>query len=457
MIASDQLSEAHPSYWWRTREERERSTRLVGFERADFCIVGAGFSGLWTAYWLNRWHPDARIVVIDARFPGFGASGRNTGWLSGKLVGTAEAYVRLGDGGRHLLATAREACRSVPAEVHTLLEELGIDCDAMSSGYLSVARSRAAVGRLKKGLLLEPGGGVEWLEPDALAERVHVAGARGAVYSQYCTVLDPMRLLLGLASYLRKRGVVIFEESPVAARGPALVASADGQVQADSVLWCTETYGELASGRRTRKIVPIEASMAITDPLDEVDRQRIGWRDRVALSTAENNFVYAQLTSDHRIAFGGGGMRYHWGSRLSDHPPTRTEAEELLRSLFPGLSAGVQRTWSGFIGLPRDGLPSLQFDRATGRGAVGGYAGHGLAGSYLAGKALAELAADQEPSPLSQIWRDASPRRWEPEPARWAGIHISMWMFKRADAVEGRNRSDRASLYGRCGQMFTGL
>ncbi len=207
------------SYWWQSRGIPPRRPSLPGSTEADVCIVGAGYTGLWTAYYLKRADPGLRIVVLEASFAGFGASGRNGGWVTATLPGSRARYARHRSGPagvreleRHLRDTVDEVARVCAAE--------GIDAGLVKGGTLTIATSAAQDARLRLRLEQErkwgdDSGIVRYLEKGDLAGRVRVTGAVGALYSPHCARVQPADLVAGLAEVVTRAGVLLYEATPV--------------------------------------------------------------------------------------------------------------------------------------------------------------------------------------------------------------------------------------------------
>ena len=202
------------SFWWdsigglrRTRDPLDRAIEC------DVAIVGGGYTGLWTALELRRADPALDVVVLEREACGFGASGRNGGWLLGELAGNPSPALN-------------EAIRSTVDEAITAIAREGIDCDLVKGGTLSIAVDDVNASRLKDGTgsshepLLNRGG--EWLDAGRLAERVRVAGARGALFDPECARIQPAKLARGLATAAERAGVRIFEDTAVTAIEPRL-------------------------------------------------------------------------------------------------------------------------------------------------------------------------------------------------------------------------------------------
>jgi glycine/D-amino acid oxidase-like deaminating enzyme len=422
---------------------------LPGSRDADVCIVGAGYTGLWTAYYLKRADPALDIVVLDAAFAGFGASGRNGGWLSASLAAPRERLAREA-GGREPVIALQRAMREAVDEVARTLQEEGIDADLVKGGLLRVARSPAQLARLRAELADERdwGAGEEdlrWLEPAEAADRIRVAGTLGAAYSPHCARVQPAKLVRGLAAAVERLGVTIHEATRVHRIEPGAAHTLFGTVRARQVLRATEGFTAGLPGQK-RTWLPMNSSMIVTAPLPDAAWEEIGWSGCETLGDQAHVYVYAQRTADGRIAIGGRGVPYRFGSRTDERgetaPATVRELSRHVTDLFPALNpdVAIEHTWSGVLGVPRDWCASVALDERTGLGHAGGYVGHGVTTASLAGRTLAELVRGEDTQRTRLPWINRRVRGWEPEPVRWLAVRGVYSLYRLADRAENRGR-----------------
>jgi glycine/D-amino acid oxidase-like deaminating enzyme len=463
------------SFWWRARGGfPARRPSLPGPLTADVCIVGGGFTGLWTAYYLKQAQPELDVVVLEAAFAGFGASGRNGGWLTSALPGSRERYAR-GPGGRDAVLDLQRQLRETVDEVARVCAAESIDADLVKGGELAVATSPAQLSRIRAELLGDREWGldekdVQYLGADELAARVRVAGGLGALYSPDCARIQPAKLVTGLAEAVERSGVRIYEATPVtriqpggagsAGAGDARACTVFGDVTARFVLRATEGFTARLPGQR-RTLLPMNSSMIVTEPLSAAAWQEIGWDGRETIGDSAHVYMYAQRTEDGRIAIGGRGIPYRFGSTLDHRGATQPETIDtlgrILRRLFPAASeARIDHAWCGVLGVPRDWCATVALDRATGLGSAGGYTGHGVAASCLAGHTLADLVTG-EPTPRTALpWVNHRTRSWEPEPLRWTGVHGLYALYRAADHTEDQG-SEQTSALARIGDRISGI
>ncbi len=438
------------SYWWRALGGfPPRRPSLPGPTEADVCIVGGGYTGLWTAYYLAGLRPGLRIVVLEAAFAGYGASGRNGGWVTAELPGSRDRYARAAGGAARVAALEAEL-RSTVDEVGRVCAAESIDCDFRKGGRLSVATTPSQLARLRAGLiaLRERGEGddvYQFLTRDETRERVNVAGALGGLYAPASARVQPAALAAGIAAAAERRGAEIYEATPVsliepAGPGQAVARTKFGDVRARSVLRCTEGYTAALPGLR-RALLPMNSHMVVTEPLDGAAWREIGWAACETLSDEAHAYMYAQRTADGRIALGGRGVPYRFASAV-DHlgvtdASTVTALTTVLRRLFPAAAdARIAHAWCGVLGVPRDWCASVTYHPASGLGWAGGYTGHGVAAANLAGRTLADLVAGERSALTTLPWVGHRGRAWEPEPARWAGVHGLYALYRLADRLE---------------------
>jgi glycine/D-amino acid oxidase-like deaminating enzyme len=441
-------------FWWRSLGgPLPQRAPLPGSLEADVAIVGAGYTGLWTAYYLKRARPQLRVVILEAQRSGFGASGRNGGWATGFFSGPPRAYER---GGRGAFAELQRAMFESVDEIARVLDEQRIDADLVKGGHLAVAldaaqaqRLRARAGRLGALGIAPPD--LRELSGDELAQRVRVAGARMALFSPHAARVHPAKLVAGLAQAVERLGVTIYEGTPVRELRPGEARTDGAAVRARWVVRATEGYTASLRGMR-RALVPMNSSMVVTEPLEASAWEEIGWHGAEVLDDAAHVFVYLQRTADGRIAIGGRGVPYRFASRTNGDGHTAAATVDSLRgklqSMFPALAGvEIEHAWSGVLGVSRDWCPSIGADADTGQAWAGGYVGEGVAAANLAGRTLRDLLLGERSALTALPWVGRRPRRWEPEPFRWGAIRGVYSLYRQADRIE--RRSGRASRLAR--------
>jgi glycine/D-amino acid oxidase-like deaminating enzyme len=442
--------------FWHDSLDENWTTRpaLPGDRDADVAIVGAGYTGLWTAYYLSRADPSLRVVVLEREFAGFGASGRNGGWCSA-LYPVSVARLAEQHGESSAVRQHRALQRTVD-EVADVTAREGIDCHWAKGGTVVAARSPLQLERARSEVATARRWGfgeddLALLGPAEAAERIGATSVLGATYSPHCAALHPARLVRGLARVVERCRVTIHEETAVRRIEPGVVTTDQGRVRADVVIRATEGYTAGLPGAR-RDVAPVYSLMIATEPLSDQTWARLGLGQRETFADHRRLVIYGQRTADGRLAFGGRGAPYHWGSKVRPEYDRELDVFAGLRSVlvdvFPAVrSAAITHAWGGPLGVPRDWCPSVGLDRGTGLAWAGGYVGDGVATSNLAGRTLADLVLDRATELTDLPWVNHRSPRWEPEPLRWLGINGARIGVGSADPVE--DRTNRPSLRGR--------
>jgi len=420
---------------------------LAGDTDADVAIVGAGFTGLWTAYYLAEADPTLRIVVLEAETAGFGASGRNGGWCSALFPASLRTLA--GPSGREAALAQHRAMRETVDEVMRVATDEGIDAHLAKGGTIALARSRAQWRRARA----EVAEARRWDRDEddlrLLDRREATAVLRGsrtvgATYTPDCAALHPARLVRGLAAAVERRGVTIHERTRVRAIGPGRAHTADGDVRATTVVRATEGYTPSLNGEE-RRVVPVYSLIIATEPLSPATWDEIGLARRETFTDHRHLIVYGQRTADDRMIFGGRGAPYHLGSRIRPEYD-RDEAVfarlyATLVDLFPVLAGTrVTHAWGGALGIARDWWASVGLDRETGLAWAGGYVGDGVSTTNLAGRTLRDLVLGRDTDLTRLPWVGHRSPDWEREPWRWLGINAGLRAMTLADAEESVTR-----------------
>ncbi|MGE0215550.1 NAD(P)/FAD-dependent oxidoreductase [Mycolicibacterium sp.] len=424
---------------------------LPGSRDADVCIVGAGYTGLWTAYYLKRADPSLRIAVLEARFAGYGASGRNGGWLSGLVPGDRDRMAR--QYGRDGVIAWQRALNDAVDEVIDVAAREDIDAGIVKGGTLEVARNPAQAGRLAAAAEAERRwqvDGIEVLSKTESAQRIRLDGVVAAYHNPHCARIQPARLARGLAETVERLGVDIYERSPVTDIVPGGSVTPWGTVSASVVLRATEGFTAGLPGLK-RRWLPMNSSMIATEPIPADLWADIGWEGRETLGDTAHGFFYAQRTVDDRIAIGGRSVPYRFGSRIDDdgRVPERTIAHlrAVLHAVLPQVAdVPIAHGWCGVLAVPRDWEAGVDFDRASGLGWAGGYVGHGVTATNLAARTLTDLVLGRATELTGLPWVGHRSRRWEPEPLRWLGVRGMYLAYKAADWHEARGRGSTSPI-----------
>jgi len=450
------------SFWYADIGLPDLRPVLDGDTAADICIVGAGYTGLWAAYYLKKADPGLNVIVVEKEFAGFGASGRNGGWLTGGFAWDHKKYLTTGDdaGVRRMV----QAMNGTVDEVIGVAEAEGIDADILRTDELVVATSPAQLVRLRAEIAERQSwdeGDDRVFEIDAAAARarVSVPGIVGGMLVTNVARVQPAKLVRGLAVVVERMGVRIVEGTAVGQISKGLVETDKGKVRAPIVLRCTEGFTTRLPGAR-REWLPLNSAQIVTEPVPQHIWDKIGWQGHEIFGDFGNVYCYCQRTREGRIAVGSRGTPYKLGSGIDDRggPDTVTVARltKILYQHFPDTrELAIDHAWCGVLGVPRDWCATVGLDPATGIGWAGGYVGVGVSTSNLAGRTLADLALGRRSDLVDLPWVNRSVRQWEPEPLRWLGLNGMYSLLHAADAREARGIAAPSKL-GRLGYWLAG-
>ena len=359
---------------------------LPGDCAVDVAVVGAGYTGLWTAYYLLQRAPALRIAILEKETAGFGASGRNGGWCSGIFPASWRRVAR--DGGIETVGRLQVAMNAAVDEVGEVAKREGIDCDYHKGGYVSVARNpaqwiraQAEVENARRWGLGEDT--LALLSKDDAGRRLGASNVLGGTLASHCAAIHPAKLVRGLARVVESRGASLYEGTEVIRIAPGQVMTSRGTVAAETIVVATEGYTPSLPGRH-RDLIPMYSLMVATERLSPDIWARIGLEGRETFSDKRHLRIYGQRTADGRIAFGGRGAPYHFGpgsgrSSIGTPVSTRCSGEPCLTSCrgchatFGSPTRGVGR--SGFrgtgthrfisTGRPGSGLPAAMLATAS--------------------------------------------------------------------------------------------
>jgi glycine/D-amino acid oxidase-like deaminating enzyme len=329
----------------------------------------------------------------------------------------------------------------------------GIDADIVKGGELTVARTPAQRARLDAFATSEaewPEAGTTSLTRAETLDRIRIDGTLGGLHHPHAARIQPAKLVQGLATAVGALGVPIYEGTSVQTIEPRRAVTDRGTVRAQFVIRATEGFTANLKASH-RDWVPLNSSMIATEPLDASVWDDLGWEKRDVVGDMAHVYMYAQRTSDDRIALGGRGVPYRYGSRVDvdGTTPVRTVTQltRILREMFPAArDAAIDHTWSGVLGVPRDWRATVGLDPATGVGWAGGYVGTGVTSTNLAGRTLADLVLGVDSALVRMPWVGHRARPWEPEPLRWLGVSGIYASYRAADRQEARGGTRTAAL-----------
>jgi glycine/D-amino acid oxidase-like deaminating enzyme len=449
------------SLWWDTLPEELTSplgVPLSGDATADVAIVGAGYTGLWTAYYLSLADPTLRVTVLEAEVAGFGASGRNGGWASALFPASLTALARASS--RDAAVRMRRTMNATVDEIGSVAAREGWDIDWHKGGTVVLARTPLQWQHAKDEVADARSWGLgpddlRLLEQDEATSLATATDVIGGTFTPHCGAVHPAKLVRHLARTVAARGVTIHEGTRVTSIEPGFVRTDHGSVRAEIVVRATEAYTPTLEGH-ARTLAPVYSLMLATEPLPEEIWAHIGLSDRPTFADGRNLVIYGQRTADGRLAFGGRGAPYFFGSRITPqqdrNPAVHAALWDVLTDLFPAVSgAAVTHTWGGPLGIARDWWASCGLDRSTGLAWSGGYVGDGVGTANLGGRTLADLILQRDSDLTTLPWVNHASRKWEPEPLRWLGTNVGRRIMTTADVAEARTgkRYRPAALFAR--------
>jgi len=444
---------AQPDLDWPT------APSVDGDESVDVAIIGGGLTGLWTAWAIKQLDPHASVHVYEAEQLGYGASGRNGGWLSSKQIGLRSVLAN-GAGGRAGVVAMNERQKRA---VYEVVDLLGADTiHARRGGALQVARSPSELARLrayidKSRQWSVPEEDLRLLSAEETSERVNMTRLVGGMYSPHCFTVDPARMVASLARLARDAGVELRSSARATAIQSGTFMVGGHTIRAGWTVIATEGYTALQPNQR-RAMLPMNSSMLITEPIAPADWKRIGWSEHEGVSSTAHTYFYGRPTVDGRIAIGGRGTPYNFAGSF-DRPgrvdgKTIEALQATLDDLFPDVSMTPAHAWSGVLGILRDWSPYVDADEEAGVLRVGGYAGQGVTGAYLGGQIAAELVLSRRTELSDSPWVRPLPSKWEPEPLRWIGANALYSVYGWADRLERHRNDSRTSALATIADKF---
>ena len=447
VVAHSLAGSAHSVFWLDDLPAAPPRAALRGEVTADLVVVGAGYTGLWTAVHAKRRDPGLRVVVVEARTVGWAASGRNGGFCEASLThGRDNGASRWPD---EIDELDRLGLANLDA-MGTDVAALGIDADWERVGALAVATEPHQLPWLDEwatDAALRGDDGVVRMSADDVRASVDSPTFLGAVFEKHTNALvHPGKLATGLAAAAEALGVTIFEGSPVRSlddtTGGVEVVTAEGRISAKQVSLATNVFPSLLARNRLMT-VPVYDYVLMTEPLSDDQLDEIGWGDRQGISDLANQFHYFRLSRDNRILFGGYDAVYHYGGRVRAAYENRPESWQKLAShfftTFPQLE-GLRFThrWAGAIDTS---TRFCAFFGTARRGRIAyatGFTGLGVAATRFAGEVMLDLLAGAPTERTELAMVRSRPLPFPPEPAAAIGITATRWSLDRADHDGGR-------------------
>jgi glycine/D-amino acid oxidase-like deaminating enzyme len=433
------------SFWLATYGEYIPNPALQGDLKVDIAIIGAGFTGLATAYNLRKEDPGLTVAVLEAEVVGFGASGRNGGF-SMTLFGLEPAVTKALFDQQRTVEAHRYMERSVDY-VDELIKEHNLQSDYWFPGFLRAATTPGYVKRIQHDLeILTSMGitGISWIDADQIKKEVNSPRFLGGWWEPRSGLLNPAKHVRELKRLTIQLGAQVYEETPVLEiqrESEFKLVTPQGKVIAHKVIFATNAYSHLIPQLK-RKQIPAFTHMVVTEPLSQAQLDEIGWANRQGVEDARNLVHYFRLTSDNRLTIGGSDVSLAYGGEM-DHDmneATFIRLEQDILWLFPHLK-GIRIThrWGGPVSVPLQMVPAMGFlgdERAL---YSLGCVGHGVSMTHLNGRTLSDLALERK-TDLTEVWfvnRHLIP--WPPEPIRMAASQVIRGYLRLEDRIFERH------------------
>jgi glycine/D-amino acid oxidase-like deaminating enzyme len=433
----------HPSFWFSQLATVPIREKLEKNIEADVVIVGGGFTGLWSAYYLKKSAPELSIVLIEKEFVGFGASGRNGGWCSALFPTNLEKLAAISN--RQSAINLYLEMFNTLDEIEKILKHEDIKADWQRGGSITLARSELQKNRAQQEINYYRSWGfdesyLKILSQNEASDSISATRVYGGTFTPYCAVIDPAKLVRGLAESVEKLGVKIYEKSPAIEIGPQVIKGSNFKITGKYIIKALEGYNPTIK-KYKRDLIPVYSLMIATEPLAKNVLQGLKLQNRETFSDYRNAIIYGQITSDGRIAFGGRGAPYHFGSRIDSkfdvHKKTHKALEKSLKDIFPILqNTEITHKWGGPLAIRRNWSAHVEFDFKSGIATAGGYVGDGVATSNLAGRTLTDLILGNKTNLTQLPWVNFPSKKWEVEPVRFIAINIGNLLAKASDRYE---------------------
>lgn len=460
-MVNPSLTNGNVSFWYQQVEFPQPTPALFHDISADVCIVGAGYTGMWTAYYLKKAAPELSVVLLEKEFAGFGASGRNGGWLTNSITGGRDQYVSTH--GAQAAKDMQQAMNDTVDEVIRVCAVENIYPDIVKGGELNIATNPAQLKRLEEWAAEEHAWGyddVEVFGAQKTRERINIPGTLASIWHPHCARIQPAKLAQGLRRVILELGVELYENTAVKSLSEGHVHAAHGSVRARHVIRATEGFTAGLAGLK-RQWLPMNSSIIVTEPLPEHVWDDIGWNDYETVGDMAHVYFYAQRTADNRIAMGGRGVPYRYGSRTDSsggaQKATISQLTALTHRYFPlTREYEMEHVWSGVLGVPRDWSACVNYVSSTRMGYAGGYVGTGVTATNLSGRTLTDMILEKKTFLTELPWVNHQARKWEPEPLRWIASHGLYAAYGYADKHEARSPSSQTNKVATVANWITG-
>ena len=412
--------------FWLSSTDYQENEPLKDHIKTDVAIIGGGFTGLSTAYFLKKQEPSIRVAILESEIIGFGASGRNAGF-SMTLFGFTLGITALRFGKQKALEAHHYMEKAVDL-VQKLIQEHQIDCDYEHNGFLRVATTKIFEKRILREIeLVHKLGitGIEWIDKNKLKEQINSPIYRGAWWEPRCGLLNPAKQARALKKINEAKGVQIYERTPVVEiqkNQTFLLKTPNGSVEAEKIVIATNAYTHLIPQLK-RKQVPVFTHIVLTEPLSEKHFREIGWKNRQGIEDARNLVHYYRLTKDNRLLMGGRDVTLTYGSNMNHDLNQKTfeQLEEDIVNTFPSLK-GIKIThkWGGPVSATLDFAPAIGFLGDKRAIYSVGCVGHGVALTHMNGWTIADLLLENTTERTDVFFVNRKIIPFPPEPLRFA-------------------------------------
>jgi gamma-glutamylputrescine oxidase len=426
--------EPNNSYW--ARSQPSQNPPLMNDVAVDVAVIGGGFTGLSSAYYIRRISPHKRVIVLESKGCGNGASGRNGAMV---LTMTADRYMNFSSVPAIDKKIYDLTSRNIQ-ELVNLSAATGIDCELETNGVLQVLSDagdvRAAKEYVEQARSL--GMPVEFWNKQQVVSAIGTEAYQGAFFDPNGGHIHPMKLVHVFKAAAEAAGVEIYENTIVAniKEGPehVLETNSGHTVKTKSLVLATNAFTPRL-GYLRNSILPIREYVAITKPLSDQQLAEIGWHKRVPFNDNRTEVHYVGLTRDNRIHIGGGSPSYFFNGGTGDSNHAASHFSQLRQELvriYPGLaSAEFEVQWDGIVDWSLDESPSVGRTGTYNNIFYGlGYSGHGVNLTSIFGRIIADLEGGRKDPWKLYPFVNASLDYIPNEPFRWLAAQTGLAWYR---------------------------
>ena len=411
--------------FWLASSPYTENPPLEGEIKVDVAIIGGGFTGIASSYFLKQQEPSLRVAVLESEVVGYGASGRNGGFAM-TLFGMTMGLTALRFGKQKALEAHRYMEKAVDL-VKDLVIKHNIDCDFEFPGFLRVATTAKFEKRIKHEVELAQSlgiKGIEWIDREKTIEQVNSPLYLGAWWEPRCGLVNPAKLVRGLMKVAQGMGVDFYDRTPVLEvkkNGKIHLKTPGGSVIADKLVFATNAYSHLIPQLR-RKQVPVFTYIVLTEPLREEHFKEIRWKNRQGIEDARDFVHYYRLTRDNRLLMGGRDITFAVGKDMDKDLNERIfkQLEGDIVLTFPALKdVKITHRWGGPVSVPTDLSPAMGYLGDKRIVYSLGCVGHGVALTHMNGWTISDLLLEKKTERTETFFVNRTVIPWPPEPFRF--------------------------------------